>query len=70
MALSVQKNIMLTFKLTLRHALHNICIDRPYPCQSRWRLEVEQLELMEKPLSRAVDKEESNLVRIKISNWL
>ena len=26
--------------------------------------------IMEKPLSRAVDKKESNLIRVKISNWL
>ena len=26
--------------------------------------------IMEKPLSRAVDKEESNLIGVKISNWL
>ena len=36
--------------------LYNICIDRSNPCQPRWRLEVEKLELMEKSLSRAVDK--------------
>ena len=51
-------------------ALHNICIDRSDPCQPRWRLEVEQLDLIEKPLSRAEDKEESSLNRMKISNWL
>ena len=51
-------------------ALHNICIDRSDPSQLRYRLEVELLELMEKPLFRAVDKEESNLTRMKISNWL
>ena len=51
-----------------RIALRNICIDRSESCQPRWRLEVKQMELMEKPLSRAVDKEESNLIRMKISN--
>ena len=51
-------------------ALHNICIDRSDLCQPRWRLEVEQLELMEKSLSQAFDKEESNLIRMKISNCL
>ena len=50
--------------------LRFICNDRSDPCQSRWRLDVEQLELMEKPLSRAVDKEDLNLIRMKISNWL
>ena len=48
-------------------ALHNICVDRSDPCQPRRRLKVEQLELMEKPLSRAVDKKKSNLIRMKIS---
>ena len=51
-------------------ALHSICINRSDPCQPQWRLEVEQLELTEKPLSRAVDNKESNLIRMKINNWL
>ena len=50
--------------------LRFICNDRSDPCQSRWRLDVEQLELMEKPLSHVVDKEDLNLIRMKISNWL
>ena len=52
------------------NALHKIFIGRSDPCQTQWRLEVEQLELMEKPLSCAADEEELNLIRMKISNWL
>ena len=50
-------------------ALHNIRTDRSNHCQPRWRLEVEQLESMEKPLSYAVDKKESNLIKMEVSNW-
>ena len=42
-------------------ALHNIFIDKSDPCQPRWRLDLEQLDLIEKSTSRAEDKEESSL---------
>ena len=51
-------------------ALHNICIDRSNSWQTRWRLEIEQLELMEKLLFHAEDKQESNSIRMKINIWL
>lgn len=31
--------------------LHNICIEHNDPCEPRWRLEVNGLELFEKPLN-------------------
>ena len=53
-------------------ALHNIFIDKSDPCQPRWRLDLEQLDLIEKSPSRAEDKEKSSLSskKIKISNCL
>ena len=57
---SVQKKCRLfnlCYNIMACIALHNICTGRSDPCQPRWGLEVEQLELMEKLLSRAADKE-------------
>ena len=51
-------------------ALHNLCIEISDPSQPRWRLEVDDLDLIRKRLRRAEDKRESNLNRLKISNWL
>ena len=51
-------------------ALHNLCIEISDPSQPRWRLEVDDLDLIRKRLRRAEDKRGSNLNRLKISNWL
>ena len=51
-------------------ALHNLCIEISDPSQPRWRLEVDDLDLIRKRLRRAEDKRESSLNRLKISNWL
>ena len=51
-------------------ALYNFFIDKSDPFQPWWRLEVEQLDLIEKPLSWAEDKEEPNFNGMKISSWL
>ena len=64
------RHFNLRYVIVASAALHSICIERSDPCQPSWRLEIEQLELMEKPLFRAVDKEESNLIRMKISSWV
>ena len=51
-------------------ALHNLCIEISDPSQPRWRLEVDDLDLIRKRLRRAEDKRESSLNRLKISSWL
>ena len=51
-------------------ASHNLCIEISDPCQPRWRLEVDDLDLIRKRLRRAEDKRESSLYHLKISNWL
>ena len=51
-------------------ALHNLCTEISDPCQSRWRLEVDDLDLIRKRLHRAENKTESSLNRLKIANWL
>ena len=51
-------------------ALHNLCIELADPCQARWKLEVQELALIEKQVHREVDMKESALNRMKISNWL
>ena len=51
-------------------AFHNFCIKIYDPCQPRWRLEVDDLDLIQKRLRRAEDKKESSLNYLKISNWL
>ena len=51
--------------------LHDLCIEIcADPCQRRWSLEVDDLNLIRKRLRRAEDKKESSLNRLKISNWL
>ena len=51
--------------------LHNLCIEIcTDPCQPRWSLEVDDLNLIRKRLRRPEDKRESSLNRLKISNWL
>ena len=51
-------------------ALNNLCTEISDPCQSRWRLEVDDLDLIRKRLHRAENKRESSLNRLKIANWL
>ena len=51
-------------------ALHNLCIEISDACQPRWRLEVDDLDLIRKRLRRAEDKRESSLNLLKISSWL
>ena len=51
-------------------ALDNLCVEISDPCQPRWRLEVDDLNLIPKRLPRAEGKRESSLNRLKISNWL
>ena len=50
--------------------LHNLCIKHKDPCEPRWRLEVKELSLMDRKTTRGEDKNESDLIRLKISNWL
>ena len=35
--------------------LHNLCTEHNDPCEHRWRVEVNDLELFEKPLKYNVD---------------
>ena len=40
--------------------LHNLCMATNDPCNSRWRLSVEELELTNKIINRSESKSESN----------
>lgn len=51
-------------------ALHNICIAKCDPCKPRWQLEVQELDLIEGSLIREQRPAQSDLNRLKISNWL
>ena len=51
-------------------ALLNLCIEISDPCQPRWRLKVNDLDLIRKRLHRAEDKREPSLNRLQMSNWL
>ena len=64
------RNFNLKYVVMACIMLHNLCIERNDPCESRWKLEVKDIELFEKPLKRTKDSNESNLNRTKISNWL
>ena len=50
--------------------LNKLCIEISDSCQPRWRLEVDDLDLIRKRLRRVQDKRESSLNRLKISKWL
>ena len=50
--------------------LHNLCISLHDPCEPRWRLKVSDISLMRKTTTRQEDKNLSDLIRLKISNWL
>ena len=64
------RNFNLKYVVMACIMLHNLCIERNDPCEPRWKLEVKDTELFEKPLKRIEDSNESNLNRTKISNWL
>ena len=64
------RNFNLKYVVMACIMLHNLCIERNDPCEPRWKLEVKDIELFEKPLKRTEDSNESNLNRTKISNWL
>ena len=49
--------------------LHNICIAVEDPCLPRWKLQVEELAVIDKSLLREERKRESNSNVIKITNW-
>ena len=42
-------------------ALHNLCIAENDPCQPRWQLEVQQLDLIRTPIFRTESKERSDI---------
>ena len=64
------RNFNLKYVVMACIMLHNLCIEHNDPCEPRWKLEVKDIELFEKPLKRTEDSNESNLNRTKISNWL
>ena len=50
-------------------ALHNLCFSVSDPCKPRWKLHVRDLGLINKHIIRSESSVESNLNRMKISNW-
>ena len=50
--------------------LHDLCIHMNDPCEPRWRLEIEELELVDKVIARGPNKEKYNENRQKICDWL
>ena len=51
--------------------LHNLCLEIDDPCKPRWRLNVKKLRLIDRDGPRMDgDMQQSNLNRMKISNWL
>lgn len=47
-------------------ALHNLCIHRSDPCNPRWRLQVNELNL----IRNDAQAEDGNTTRDTIANWL
>ena len=60
------RDFNLRYVLLASIMLHNFCIEHNDPCEPKWRREVNDLELFEKPLKRYVDINEFNLNRTKI----
>ena len=50
--------------------LHNFCIAKHDPCNPRWRLSVEELQLNNTVIKRRANKGESNKSTRKIADWL
>ena len=50
--------------------LHNFCIAKHDPCNSRWRLSAEELELNNTAIKRRANKGESNKNVREIVDWL
>ena len=50
--------------------LHNFCLAKHDPCNLRWRLNVEELELNNTVIKRRANKGESNKNAPKIADWL
>ena len=50
--------------------LHNICIHHNDPCLSRWKLDVEELGLLDRQLDRHENKQKSTENARKIAEWL
>ena len=50
--------------------LHNLCISVNDPCKPRWCLEVKELGLIKKDIIWTENKEQADLNRLNICNWL
>ena len=50
--------------------LHNLCIAKHDPCNPRWRLGVEELELNKTVVKRRSNKGESDKNTQKVADWL
>lgn len=51
-------------------ALHNICMQMNDPCKRRWRLDVQELNLIGSRHRRVRDKNEVRRMRKKVVDWL
>lgn len=49
--------------------LHYLCIAAGDPCLPRWKLQAEELAIIDKRLIREESKRESNSNAIKSANW-
>ena len=49
--------------------LHKICISENDPSQPRWKLQVNELDCIRDFFLREENMKQSNLNRIKTSNW-
>ncbi|CAB3980691.1 Hypothetical predicted protein [Paramuricea clavata] len=50
--------------------LHNICIARHDPCNPRWKLEVNKLQLVKKATKRTKNKRLTQQIGNRIAGWL
>ena len=50
--------------------LHNLCIARNDPCNLRWKLQVDELDLIKKNVDRAENNEKSREIAAKIADWV
>lgn len=50
--------------------LHNLCIARNDPCKPRWKLEVQEISLIDKNVARIENKAESQRISNKIADWV
>ena len=50
--------------------LHNLCIERRDPCNPRWKLRVDQINMIPRNVPRKEDKVHAGQIANKVADWV